>query len=176
MAHDVIDVVHAGSTSTWRASPADECHATCRLPAVAPTLALDAAILTGDSDFRGCGCLTWRVNILLAEWGHRNLPLPLWAQVSVITDRRPPEAPNLDGAAPCHYTMQSWNQRVRDSRGAHVRERGMQSPSPMNDRLLRCEGGHVAGPGSSRLGPFVDDRCDGGDGDRPCAGRSTRNR
>jgi hypothetical protein len=32
-------------------------------------LALDAAILTGDNDFLGCGCPTWTVETLLAELG-----------------------------------------------------------------------------------------------------------
>lgn len=33
-------------------------------PPVALALALDAAILTGDHDFLGCGCPTWTVNTL----------------------------------------------------------------------------------------------------------------
>ncbi|MDA8048381.1 MAG: PIN domain-containing protein [Actinomycetota bacterium] len=35
----------------------------------ASVLALDAAILTGDNDFLGCGCPTWTVETLLAELG-----------------------------------------------------------------------------------------------------------
>ena len=34
-------------------------------PPVALSLALDAAILTGDHDFLGCGCPTWTVDTLL---------------------------------------------------------------------------------------------------------------
>jgi hypothetical protein len=30
-------------------------------------IVLDAAILTGDHDFLGCGCATWTVETLLAE-------------------------------------------------------------------------------------------------------------
>lgn len=37
--------------------------------ALALALALDASILTGDSDFLGCGCPTWTVETLLAELG-----------------------------------------------------------------------------------------------------------
>jgi len=36
---------------------------------VALALALDAAILTGDGDFLGCGCPTWTVETLRAELG-----------------------------------------------------------------------------------------------------------
>lgn len=36
-------------------------------PTVALALVLDAAILTGDHDFLGCGCPTWTVETLLAE-------------------------------------------------------------------------------------------------------------
>lgn len=36
-------------------------------PTVALALLLDAAILTGDHDFLGCGCPTWTVDTLLAE-------------------------------------------------------------------------------------------------------------
>lgn len=36
-------------------------------PTVALALELDAAILTGDNDFLGCGCPTWTVETLLAE-------------------------------------------------------------------------------------------------------------
>jgi predicted nucleic acid-binding protein len=34
---------------------------------VALALALDAGILTGDQDFRGCGCPTWTVETLRDE-------------------------------------------------------------------------------------------------------------
>ncbi|MGH9300156.1 MAG: PIN domain-containing protein [Acidimicrobiales bacterium] len=36
---------------------------------VALALALDAAILTGDHDFLGCGCPTWTVETLTTELG-----------------------------------------------------------------------------------------------------------
>lgn len=36
-------------------------------PTVALALLLDAAILTGDNDFLGCGCPTWTVETLLRE-------------------------------------------------------------------------------------------------------------
>jgi predicted nucleic acid-binding protein len=36
-------------------------------PTVALALLLDAAILTGDHDFLGCGCPTWTIDTLLAE-------------------------------------------------------------------------------------------------------------
>jgi len=40
-------------------------------PTVALALLLDAAILTGDHDFLGCGCPTWTVETLLAELAGR---------------------------------------------------------------------------------------------------------
>jgi predicted nucleic acid-binding protein len=36
-------------------------------PTVALAIALDAAILTGDNDFLGCGCPTWTVETLSQE-------------------------------------------------------------------------------------------------------------
>jgi predicted nucleic acid-binding protein len=36
-------------------------------PTVALAIALDAAILTADSDFLGCGCPTWTVETLTSE-------------------------------------------------------------------------------------------------------------
>jgi predicted nucleic acid-binding protein len=36
-------------------------------PTVALAIALDAAILTADNDFLGCGCPTWTVETLTAE-------------------------------------------------------------------------------------------------------------
>ena len=70
MADDVIDVVprrfyeHMEGIARRRVprDPAD-------WAPVALALALDAAILTGDSDFLGCGCPTWTVDTLLAELG-----------------------------------------------------------------------------------------------------------
>ena len=40
-------------------------------PTVALAVLLDAAILTGDNDFLGCGCPTWTVETLLQELGTR---------------------------------------------------------------------------------------------------------
>ena len=39
-------------------------------PPVALSLTLDAAILTGDHDFLGCGCPTWTVDTLLDHLSH----------------------------------------------------------------------------------------------------------
>jgi hypothetical protein len=36
-------------------------------PTVAASIALDAAILTADNDFLGCGRATWTVETLIAE-------------------------------------------------------------------------------------------------------------
>ena len=44
-------------------------------PTVALAIALDAAILTADNDFLGCGCPTWTVETLSAEL-KRELPAP----------------------------------------------------------------------------------------------------
>jgi predicted nucleic acid-binding protein len=44
-------------------------------PTVALAIALDAAILTADNDFLGCGCPTWTVETLSAEL-QRQLPAP----------------------------------------------------------------------------------------------------
>lgn len=38
-------------------------------PTVALAIALDAAVLTADNDFLGCGCPTWTVETLTAELG-----------------------------------------------------------------------------------------------------------
>lgn len=67
---DAIDVVprrfyeHMADTARRRVprDPAD-------WAPVALALTLDAAILTGDNDFLGCGCPTWTVETLLAELG-----------------------------------------------------------------------------------------------------------
>jgi hypothetical protein len=40
-------------------------------PTVALALLLDAAILTGDNDFLGCGCPTWTVETLRGELEHQ---------------------------------------------------------------------------------------------------------
>jgi predicted nucleic acid-binding protein len=43
-------------------------------PTVALALLLDAAILTGDNDFLGCGCPTWTIETLLRELQTANHP------------------------------------------------------------------------------------------------------
>ena len=40
-------------------------------PTVALALTLDAAILTHDNDFLGCGCATWTVETLRGELSQR---------------------------------------------------------------------------------------------------------
>jgi predicted nucleic acid-binding protein len=57
------DVYKARETEARRRIPRDPAD----WPTVALALELDAAILTGDNDFLGCGSPTWTVETLLAE-------------------------------------------------------------------------------------------------------------